>query len=67
MNAKKEKQHVILLLSSATSLKSHSKLTLFMATFEQVLEVILVERLLACVLSQFSTPQSTIYRRKSRL
>lgn len=67
MNVKKEKQHVILLLSSATSLKSHSKLTIFMATSEQVLEVILVGSLLACVLSLFSTPQSTTYRRKSRL
>lgn len=42
MNVSKEKQHIILLLSSATSLKSHSNPTLFMATFEQVLEVIFV-------------------------
>lgn len=42
-NVKKEKQHVILLLNSATSLKSHSNPALFMATFEQVNEVIFVE------------------------
>lgn len=32
--------------------------------FEQELEVIFVESLLACVLSQFSTPQSTTLQKK---
>lgn len=65
MDVKKEWKPIILLLSSATSLKPQSNPTLFVALFEQIHEVIFVDSL-HTVLSQFSTPQNTTYRKKAR-